>query len=237
MARSFLSSSALLCMLLAGCATYKKSTSSDYMTSQAYQQREELTESSFTSDEAVLSNEDIERILNGRITLPQSARLAILRLGDHNSWWSYGGAFGEASAAAVATFHEKLIPLERIHDVSGLPDILIPGKATIPRLREAAARYQSHLLLVYRSESASYSRDRWFKPGEVLSYCTVEAILLDVRTGIVPFTSTVSEDFQVPESRDDFSLRETARKAELMAFERAAGQVGDGLAAFLSAVQ
>src|SRR5215475_3369886 len=68
-------------LLLAGCAKKKPATSSFYASSE-YQSRTLLQQSLFRSDQAILSNEEIETILSSRIALPQKAHLTILRLGE-----------------------------------------------------------------------------------------------------------------------------------------------------------
>src|SRR5215831_5370287 len=45
-----------------------------------------LQESLFKGDQAVLSNQDIDRILTARITLADRHRLAVLRLNSRNVW-------------------------------------------------------------------------------------------------------------------------------------------------------
>ena len=72
---------------------------------------------------------------------------------------------------------------------------LIPEQKTVPHLREAAARYQADLLLVYRHSCYSFERYRFSGVDQSQGSCTVEAILLDVRTGLVPMTCVVSESF------------------------------------------
>jgi hypothetical protein len=46
-----------------------------------------LQESLFKGDQAVLSNQDIDRILAARITLEDRHRLAVLRLNSRNTWY------------------------------------------------------------------------------------------------------------------------------------------------------
>ena len=218
-----------------GCASYKKSMSPlDYMASRDYQQREAMKGSLFSSDTSVLGNADIERILTTKISLPQNARLAVLRLDERGGYWSYDSAIWEQNA--VAQLLDSLGTCKRLASASTLPDILVPREPTMPQLREAAARFQSDLLLVYRVKKGSYEKYRYVKPDQAKAYCGVEALLLDVRTGVVPFTAKASEEFQVQETADDFSFVETVNKAEGEALGKALVLVANELSAFLESV-
>ena len=125
---------------------------------------------------------------------------------------------------------------ERIVDASVLPALLVPERRTIPHLREAAARYQADLLLLYRSSSILYGKEKLLAADQAKATCRLEAVLLDVRTGIVPFTSMVVETCTAKQVRDDLTFDETMRKAELEALGEALNAVADDLVAFLSSM-
>ena len=133
---------AAVAMLVFGCAQY--STSPDYMASQEYQSRENIDESLFKQDQAVLSNEDIERILSAKITLPAKSRIAILRFGQRYQGIPLSEEFAEYNRKIQQDFMAKLSSCERLRDVSLLPSLLTPKEMSVPFLREAAARFQVH---------------------------------------------------------------------------------------------
>ncbi len=116
-----------------------------------------------------------------------------------------------------------------------VPSLLTPEKQTVPYLREAAARYQADLLLVFRAYANAYQKERFLRPDQIRSYCMVEALLLDTRTGIVPFTATAREEYTTTKGKDDLSIGETHKKAELTALRKALDAIGDDVAAFLEA--
>jgi hypothetical protein len=66
--------------------------------------------------------------------------------------------------------------------------------ASIPVLREAAVRMQADLLVVFRITSDVYYKYVVFAKNKVKVYSTSEAVLLDVRTGLVPFTRIVTRE-------------------------------------------
>ena len=141
-------------------------------------------------------------------------------------------------ARAGADVQMKLVGKLRssplVYDASFLPGLLIPQKRTVGHYREAAARFQADLLLVYRPSCRTYEKFRFLAPNEAKSFCNVEAVLLDTRTGIVPFTVVASRDFVVRKTSEDFDLNEMRRRAELEALSAALGEAGDELVAFLA---
>jgi hypothetical protein len=51
---------------------------------------------------------------------------------------------------------------------------------------------QADLLLVFRVSSDTYTQYRAFAKDKVKAYSTCEMVLLDIRTGLVPFTRVIS---------------------------------------------
>ena len=68
------------------------------------------------------------------------------------------------------------------------------------------------------------------------AYCTVEAVLLDVRTGIVPYTTVAFKEVSGQRAPGDLSFDETTDKAYRDAEAQALLQVAEGLKAFLQSV-
>ena len=124
----------------------------------------------------------------------------------------------------------------RLVDVALLPALIAPEKVTIPYLREAAARYQADLLLVYRADGRAYERPKFLGPDEVKAKRVVEAILLDVRTGIVPFSSVSAQEYLTKKGKDDYGFAETVAKAEMKATVMGLDEVADTLVKFLETV-
>lgn len=187
----------------------------------------------FKGEPGRLSDGEIERIINHRLALPKQNRVAILALSGANLWRFYSSDFVQLSEAIERDFVGTLRSSNRIYDASFLPALLIPENRTVGYLREAAARYQADLLLAYRTRCASYENFRLLKPDETRAYCSVEAVLLDVRTGIVPFTSVSVNNVEATKGADDKNLAETIKKNELTAINRSLSEVAKGLVRFL----
>ena len=227
------------CVLIAALTSCTKGldrTSPAFMSSVEYQNRRTATPSLFATDEAVLSGANIEQILNSRVVIPKKARLAILQFGERRPWQWWSEDLARLDQEMEKGIMARLQNCARLTDVSLLPALMAPEKKTIPYLREAAARYQAELLLVYRSGSRNYDRYRFLGPDEVKAKCVVEAILLDVRTGVVPFSSVSANEYIAKKSKEDYGFSETIAKAEIKATSMGLQKIAADLVAFLEAV-
>ena len=223
---------ALGAVLCAACASKKVATEESYLSSLDYQSRETLGQSLFREDSLLLSNEDIERILSSKIALPRDARLAVLQLGgDQHVLVLPGPDAGAADALGALT--EKLRASTRLSSVALLPSLLAPTQLTVPKLREAAARFQADLLLVYRTPCQQFQRSRLLRPDQAKAYCLAEGVLLDVRTGIFPFSGVGSSAFGAVQNPEDLNSYETFRRSQDQAIFQALEQLAGDLVAFL----
>lgn len=202
-----------------------------------------LTESLFKSDQAVMEEEAVRRILESKVNLPANARVAIMKFpGTENTAMRYYGQYYwrvedyiKAQQEYIDTISKKLIASGRVREASPLPSLLTPHNVSIPVLREAAVRLQADLLLVFRLSSDLYYEARWFKQDEVKAYSTCEIVLLDVRTGIIPFTTIATKDRIEKKSETDQNVSETMRRAEMGAVTDSLHAACDSLATFLAA--
>ncbi|GKS60515.1 hypothetical protein YTPLAS18_40420 [Nitrospira sp.] len=189
----------------------------------------------FKSDTDVLSDSAIRRILAFRFTLPESSRVAVLHLGAR-SVGSYRWATPSPATDTLLTgFLAALRASPRVRTVSLLPALLVPVRRTVGYLREAAARYQADLLFVFSTDCQTYERYRIFAANEVKATCIVEAVLIDTRTGIVPFTANASRSFETRKTHDDTNWAETVRRAEQQTIGQALAEIGERTAAYLQA--
>lgn len=202
---------------------------------------EARTVSLFPSDAAILSDEAIASILDTSLRLPDRARIALLHI-DHGSvgrFWGWGPFWGAIAPAArqevTASVTAALRSSPRIRDAATLPTFLLPEKPTVGHLREAAARTQVDLVLIYRTDCQAYQRSRLFAASQARAFCSAESALLDVRSGVVPFTSRALRDFTVEQQSSDAGFPETVRKAEAQAFIAALEENALAVVAFLNA--
>ncbi len=188
-------------------------------------------ESLFAADAEVLSDEAIARILQFEWQAPPRARIAILPFGSE-SWFGWSEELNEAATAMQDSLTGRLHGSPDIAHVAYLPSILTPRERSVARLREAAARYQADLLLVYRTQCYSFDKSRILRSTS-RARCTVDALLLDTRTGLAPLSLVHSEGFDAVRSSDDLNFRETVLRAHLEATASALDRIAAEVVSFL----
>ena len=187
----------------------------------------------FSGDAETLSDDAIQKILAYKYESPALSRIALMPFG-REVWSSWSEELAIASESIESKVLDELRASPSVYDASYLPSILVPETRTVPHLREAAARYQADLLLVYRSYCQSFERYRFFAADKSRAYCGVEAVLLDTRTGLVPFTTVVTRTYDVVENKTDTNFRETRLRAQLDATAAAMGDVSTEIVQFLA---
>jgi hypothetical protein len=229
-------------ILLSGCVDAPVRPSS-IMVTQDYAAREPIATSLFPSDLSVLSDEAVAKILSSKLELPAKAKLALMKFSNEGFGERYYGSFYwrdeqylKLQQAQVDTLSQALLASDQIAEVTPLPSLMIPKQMSIPVLREAAVRMQADLLLVYRVGSDTYSQYRVFAKDQVKAYSTCEVVLLDVRTGLVPFTRVISRERLELKQPSDLDLTETMRRAEQASTVEALKAAADELVVFVKSV-
>ena len=183
-----------------------------------------------------LQDEKINALLYEKVKLPKKIRIAILKLSRDNYWRFYSNDFTQLNDSISKSLIEKLRSSNRVYDASFLPSMLIPEKRTVPILREAAARFQADVLLAYRSSCNSYQKYRFLSADETKSYCSVEAVLLDIRKGIIVKSIVTTQEFHAKKDNKDTNFSETIKKAELEAISKALGEIANEIVKHLKNV-
>lgn len=227
-----ISLSGLILVLLSGCAASITSQSRPDTYFNSALPVAQSTGSLVTGDADVLSDSAIHNILQHRYQAPPLSRIAVMPYG-REIWSSWSEELSVATEQVRVNVMGRLRQSSMVYDAAFLPSILIPEQKTVPHLREAAARYQADLLLIYRSYCQSFERYRLFAADESRAFCGVEAVLLDTRTGLVPFTSVTSQAFDIKKRDADINFRETIMRAQLGAVSHALSTVSDEVVAFL----
>jgi hypothetical protein len=208
-----------LTVALSGCASTPEASRS-MMTTSEYAAREPIATSLFPSDQAILADEAVARILSTKLELPVKAKMALMKFPDAEGGWPYTAHYWRDEEhlkllqAQVDTLAEALLKSEQIGEVTPLPSLMTPTRVSLPVLREAAVRMQADLLLVFRVGTDKYSQYRFFSKDKARAYSTCELVLLDVRTGLVPFSRVVSRERLEVKQPGDLELSETMRRAE-----------------------
>jgi len=168
------------------------SAESAVVSSEEYRERPTLESSLFQSDQAVLDEEAIARILMSKFALPEGIKVAVLKLKrDEGQALRYYGTdywrseeYLKTQQGFIDTLAEGIHVSERVLEVAVLPEILSPKEPTIPTIRETAVRMQSDILLVYYLTSNIYQKYRMLGRSEAKAFCTCEAFFHDHHRGI-----------------------------------------------------
>jgi hypothetical protein len=212
----------LIVLIFSGCKSVDTTTAMAHV--EAAREIRDPRVSLFSSDADVLSDEDIARILKTKIDIPDSIRIGLIYL-EHRE------PTEELRIAAVPV--NMLLEQDRIYDVSYLPTFLIPDNLTVGVIREAGARYQADWILLFRTETKKYSKNNIWGADPSKSYCIAECAVLDVRTGIIPFTSTAEAVVTAEKTKEDYSEAEAFRRGEIESIEKAMTENVENLIRYL----
>jgi len=231
----------LTAILWSGC-TSMPTASTSLMASAEYSAREPISASLFPSDQAVLGDDAVARILASKLELPAKARLAVMKFPEGDGSRYYGRYYWrdetylKLQQAQLDALTKALLGSDQIVEVTSLPSLMTPSRVTLPVLREAAVRMQADLLLVFRIGSDTYSQYRAFSKDKAKAYSTCELVLLDVRTGLVPFARVVSRERFETKLTTDLDLAETMRRAEQLSAAEALNAAAEDLVSFVKSV-
>ena len=198
-----------------------------------------LQQSLFRGDQAVLTDQDIarilgtqlKRILGTQLNLTDRHRMAILSLTPTSPW---SEDLAEIESRNLDQLLDTLKSSPQLTEVRLLPSLLVPEKRTVPYLREAAARVRADLLFVYTARIFSFRRDRFLKSDEVHAQCLAESVLLDVRTGIVIHTGHATENIAMKKMPADLNFNETVARAQSDARGKALLSLANSLKEYLA---
>jgi len=108
----------------------------------------------------------------------------------------------------------------------------VPERRTIPYLREAAARFQPDLLLIYTTRIRTFQRGRLLGVDTVKAESMAESVVLDVRTGIVIHTAQAAEGVTARKAPSDLNFSQTVAQAETEAMGKALVKLAESVTAF-----
>ena len=159
-----------------------------------------ITQSLFADNSSTISEENIQKILDGTFSLPEKLRVAMVRLGGRQmrrgSWWATNEEYLKSQQSYLDLLSGKLNTSQRVQSVSVIPDILISNNPTFTIIREAAVRTQADVVAIFSINSEIYTRERAFSSSEIKAFATTQFILLDVRTGLIPFSTIITKDYE-----------------------------------------
>jgi hypothetical protein len=191
----------------------------------------------FPADQAAISDAALAEILNSELRLPSDVRLAVVPVGQTPNFSGYSPDFAGRSRDIYGEFLGTLRDGSRVAYAQELPRMLRPQNVSVPQLRVAAARNRADVLLVVLTGTKKYENERMFGRDEVRAFSEVEAVLVDVRSGTIPFSTSTVEDFFAKRDGDDLNFADTIARANQEAVGKAWVRVAGEVAAYLDGLE
>lgn len=206
----------LILLLLSSC-TATQSTETQYREND----KQLITHSLFNDKSATISEESINKILSGNFILPEKMKVAIVRLqperNNSNMWYYRDENYQKTQQGYIDTLINKLKSTGRVTEAVIVPELLISSTPSFTVLREAAVRMQADALVVYSVVSDVYNKYRIFSKTDVKAFATTQMMMMDVRTGLIPFTTIVTRDTLSKKEQQEADIYETKRRVENLA--------------------
>lgn len=225
--------------LLSGCA--QKVTSERLNLEQSYapvQNNEPLSQSLFNFKDRTISEADIQKILNSPVELPDTIRIALLNYASSSTYrYNYNYWNNEdylkLQQEYIDILERSLAANNRVSKIILMPKLLMGASPNIFTLREAAVRLQADVLFIFSINSDLYYDYKVFKKNEVKAFATCESLLMDIRTGIIPYADVVSRDTLVKKINEDMNDNTFRKRAESDAVRLTLTEIGQGLHNYL----
>jgi hypothetical protein len=217
----------LIALSLAGCSSVHKDY--EYMSEPANQTKDRL-EGGLVGQNQELNEAGIQKILANRVVLPRQVRLAVVRLpapGENHG-------LSEINDETVSGFYQKNNWGPRIVSVIPTPELLLSKNPSISSLRQTAAYLQADAILVIKPMVRSDWKFMVFEKNKAIATSTLEVVLIDTRTGAVPYTTLVTEKASAVKSDQDFSEYEFELRAKKESETKAMLQVPQDVKTFLN---
>ncbi|MEM1013614.1 MAG: hypothetical protein AAGI46_15510 [Planctomycetota bacterium] len=192
-----------------------------------------LTPSLTAADSAAMSDDKIRSLVDEQLELPEAARVSVFAIGQTLRRVSLDGSPFVDANDLERQFFDTLTASDRIGQADKLPKMLFPAEPTLTQLREAAALHRADLMLVLQTLTRT---TQVVNTGELTGATEVEAVLIDVRTGTIAWSTETSAPFAYqgnPATRDG---RATVAELNRAAASQAWNEVASGVAAFVENV-
>jgi len=199
---------------------------------------DDITRSLFDDRDAKISEENIQKILDGKYSLPQRMRVAVVNI-ENGQLIKRRYAWNDEDYLSsrqryLTTMTTNMEKQQRVDKVTLIPDIMMATVPTFTSIREAAVRMQADIVLVYSIKGGTYSKYKMFSADEYKAFATTQALIMDVRTGLVPFTTVITEDYMSNKQKSDFNNDEAEKRTQEEAVMRALEKVCNDINSFLN---
>ena len=200
---------------------------------------ETITQSLFQSKDRTLTEEAIQTLLDGKIVLPKEIRIALLNYSSsrqsryYNSYWN-NEEYLKLQQSYIDKISTNLGTSDRVSKLMLMPRLLANQQSNIVQLREATVRLQADMLLIFSIQSDLYYKYKVFKKDQAKAFATVEVLLMDIRTGMVPYSNVLTREKLILKEKEDFNLEEMRKRAEQEAILMALDDISKGVVEYFN---
>jgi hypothetical protein len=207
-------------------------------TVRGYEEPDPIRQSLFDSKDRTISEDNIQRLLNGKLILPDTVRIALYQYSRsprnrYYTGYSSDEDFLKAQQSFVDTLIHHISQSRRVKKIVLIPNLMISSTPNITSMRETAVRLQADFLLVFSITSDLYYKYRMFSKDEAKAYATTECMIMDIRSALVPFSTIVTKDFYSKKIDADANVEELRRRTERIAILETLTETGSRLANFM----
>ena len=224
----------LLIIFLSSCTASKNiGQNAQTISGQGYYKPEPpLTKSLFDDKSSTITEENIQKILDGNYSLSKDLRVSLVKLEStqrlRNYYWN-DEEYLKSEQQYLDLFTSNFEKSNRVKKTSKIPDLLISNNPTFTNIREAAVRTQSDIVAIYSINSDLYSKYKLFSKSDIKAFATTQLIILDVRTGLIPFSTIVTREFQSKRQENELNDNEASNriknKAVLLTIEEITNRI------------
>ncbi len=191
----------------------------------------------FSDKSATIPEENIQKILNGNFKLPAQLRVAIVKMESEprskRSRTRTDEDYQKLQQSYLEVLSEKLRLSSRVTRISVIPDLLVCRSSSFTNIREAAVRMQADLVVIYSISSDVYSRYKAPTQPDIKAFATTQLVMMDVKSGMVPFSTVVTKDYLNKKKPDAPEDPEAIARTEHEAVLTTIFEVGQQMTDFL----
>jgi hypothetical protein len=194
-----------------------------------------ITQSLFTDKNTSITEENIQKILDGTIKVPEKLRVAVIRIDQHDKRYYWNNEeYQKMNQAYMDLMTDQLKKSGRVTKVSSVPDLLINKPLTYTSIREASVRMQSDIAVIFTINTDTYSKYKFLAKADFKCLANTQLIILDIRTGLILFTSVVTKDATGQKKEGELDNTEAMKRIQYEAALLTLSDIGQKINDFLA---
>jgi hypothetical protein len=194
-----------------------------------------ITQSLFSDKSSSISEENIQKILDGTVKMPEKLRVAVIRLDQQEKrhYWN-NEEYQKMNQAYMDLITAQLKKSGRVVKSSSVPDLLIAKPTTYTSIREASVRMQSDVAVIFTITTDTYSKYKFLSKADFKCFANTQLVILDIRTGLILFTSVVTRDAIGQKKENELDNAEAIKRIQHEAALLTLDEIGQRIIEFLA---